>query len=133
MMRRLWVTCFLFLISAHCAADPSRWVEVVGGSWTPTPALLSEIEAALKAAVPKAAYRGDPLPPWSSYTFQFQGARLPDGRRVVYVNALCKMPDYRPDPRTEFIGRVDGGPCYFVATYDVEPKQLLDLFVNGTA
>jgi hypothetical protein len=43
------------------------------GLWQPSAATLSELESASKAAVISATRNHRRLPPWSDYTFQYQG------------------------------------------------------------
>jgi hypothetical protein len=130
-MRRL--TLALALIVTAAAANPPHWVEVVGGTWRPSPEVLSHIEAALKVAVPNAAANRGHLPEWHSYTFQFQGRTPVTGRRYVFVNAFCDVLPNHADLTKAWIQVMDGGACFFSAKYDPGSRQLYDLVVNGDA
>ena len=79
---------------------------------------------------PAAQNRGR-LPPWSEYTFQYQGRATLLGRKYVYVNAFCGHESRSLD--REWIAVMDGGACYFSAKYDPATKLVYDLLVNGVA
>jgi hypothetical protein len=123
----------LLLWTAAALADSGAWLEVQGGSWNPSTALLSDVEAALRIAVPPAATGRGRLPDWRTYTFQYQGQSAASGHRYVRVNAFCWARDNFPDLTKEWVEVKDGGACFFSAKYDTAAKRLYDLQVNGVA
>jgi hypothetical protein len=131
MRRFAQLTVFLWIVAVASAADSQRWVQVAGGLWQPSPATLSELEAALKPAVASAARNRGRLPLWSDYTFQFQGRTTLLGRRYVYVNAFCGHEG--GNLREDWVRVLDGGACYFSAKYDPNRKLVYDVEVNGVA
>ena len=69
------------------------------------------------------------LPAWSTYAFQYQGRQV-GGRKVIYVNGFCHIPDYAAK---RMVVVFDGGSCYFSALYDVESKAYTNVRFNGDA
>jgi hypothetical protein len=132
-MRTRFCVLTLGLVRLASAADVSHWLEVRGGAWTPTAAVLSEAEGALKAAVPSAASGRGPLPAWSTYTFQFQGMSSVTGRHYIRVNAFCDSPKNHSDISSHWVLVYDGGACFFSGKYDPSAKRVYDLQVNGVA
>ena len=132
-MRRYFTALALGLAiaAATAIADDSRWIEVVGGSWKPDAAVLSEMESALKSAVPPAAADRGPMPQWDSYWFQYQGQSSPAGPRYVMVHALCRTFQNHPLSGAKWAYASDGGACYFSGKYESETKRLYDLLLNG--
>jgi len=113
------------------AIDPSKWIEVDGGKWKPSVAVLSELESALQSALSTAASNRGRMPAWTTYTFQFQGRSPLVGPRYVFVNAFCDGSRDQASYRTTWIRVLDGGACYFSAKYEPDTKRLYDLQVNG--
>ncbi|HEY5851927.1 MAG TPA: hypothetical protein VIT62_14325 [Lysobacter sp.] len=142
---------FAVLLAAFChvvAAGPGRtgegpqvraatvavddWHDVPGGSWTPG---LPDIEAAKAQIEPyvrrQAQLSHQTLPPWDSYTFQYQGQDF-QGRKIIYVNAFCN--DHFVNPAgTGMVVVFDGGPCFFQAFWDPLNKIFLTVLFNGQA
>jgi hypothetical protein len=132
-MSCLVVALSLICTTAVAAIDPSKWIEVKGGSWKPDATMLSEIERALKSAVPIAAVNRGAMPPWTAYTFQFQGRSQVMGPRYIVINAFCEGSRNDSTLKTTWVRVFDGGPCYFSAQYEPDSKRLYDLVVNGQA
>jgi hypothetical protein len=110
------------------AVSVASWIHVPGGTWQPT-AELPAIRASLKPFVEQAAAEQKKrLPEWSTYTFQYQG-QTKEHHNVVFINAFCSPA--RPDVKTQFVLVLDGGPCYFRATYDPARKAFVALEFNG--
>jgi hypothetical protein len=129
---RQYVILMLLMVGASASAiDAERWNRVGGGSWDPTPAALTELEAALKPALVLAARNRGRLPAWREYTFQYQGRKTLLGRQFIYVNAFCSHESR--DLAQDWVTVRDGGSCYFSAKYDPETKRIYDLDVNGIA
>ena len=129
---RSYGVAFTFALSLATAASiSSRWLEISGGTWHPAPALLGDVEASLKAALPVAANGRGRLPEWGSYTFQYQGQSTFARGRLIVVNAFCDDPNHHPDRLKAWVTVFDGGACFFSAKYDLASKRLYDLVVNG--
>jgi hypothetical protein len=113
--------------------DPSKWLEVQGGGWTPTVSILAKAEAALRAAVPPTSLNRGRIPPWESYTFQDQGRTTLLGKRYVFINAFCADAQPYADVRKTWVNVYDGGACYFSAKYDAASNDLYGIEINGVA
>jgi hypothetical protein len=118
-------------VSLVSAAAPSKWIEVNGGAWRLDPSVLSEVQAALRSALPTAD--GGKMRKWDAYTYQYQGKNSVLGNRYVFVNAFCSTSRDDNQMRTEWVEVYDGGTCYFQVEYDLKTKQLRKLQVNGEA
>ena len=117
-------TCLLF------AALLISWLEVPGGAWQVDEATLQTTQASLESRFREEGdRRGNTLPSWDSYTFQFQG-RVLEGRRLVFVNASCTPPP--EDAAREWVVAADGGECYFTAYVDPE-SGVISFQFNGNA
>jgi len=111
----------------------ASWIQVSGGAWVPTVDELSTIRTELRPFVEQAAVaEHQQLPPWDTYTFQYQG-QVEGGRRFVFVNALCSQHEPLADLREELVLVFDGGPCYFNVKYDPAQRKFFDLQFNGEA
>src|SRR4029077_9774817 len=132
-MRTTIALLTLVVVRVTIAADASHWVEVTGGSWTPSAAVLAEAESALKAALPAAAANRGRLPDWGTYTLQFQGMSPFLGRRYIRVNAFCDSPKNHGNIKSQWVFVYDGGACFFSGTYDPVSRRVYDLEVNGVA
>jgi hypothetical protein len=130
MIRTLSLAALLLCASA-AAFDSTRWIEVRGGTWEPSAAVLSELETALKPPVTAASQNRGKIPQWSAYTFQYQGRTQPLGQRYVYVNAFCFHTG--TDLEREWVDIEDGGTCFFSAKYDPQKKVVYDIRVNAVA
>ena len=55
-----------------------------------------------------------------------------NGKNVIFVNALCRIEPAESDNwRKHFIDTVDGGKCFWKATYDPTTHKFSNLIVNG--
>ncbi|MGC2049454.1 MAG: hypothetical protein WA635_12695 [Gallionella sp.] len=119
------------LLSAVAAIAVGTWIVMSGGSWSPKPEQLGEIQSSLESFVKQqAAEQHRQLPRWSSYTFQYQG-QLDGGYRIVFINAFCiPPPEYS---QRQFVFVFDGGPCFFQVKYDPNKKRFFQLTFNGEA
>jgi hypothetical protein len=131
MTRTLSVALLLICASSAGAFDSTRWTPVTGGTWEPSAAVLSELDTALKPPVTAASQNLGRIPPWSAYTFQYQGRTELLGRRYVYVNAFCFHTGTHLE--REWVDIEDGGACFFSAKYDPQTKVVYDIRVNGVA
>jgi hypothetical protein len=110
------------------ALSIASWINVSGGAWDAS-STFTEMQPQLEPYVARAASQEHKqLPPWSTYTFQYQGQEL-RGRRFVLINAFCIPP--REDVKTQFLLVLDGGPCFFRAKYDPSRKTFYELEFNG--
>jgi hypothetical protein len=130
-MNRLRWIILAASVSLVAAAAPPKWIEVDGGSWRLDPSVLSEVQVALRSALPTAD--GGKLRKRDAYTYQYQGKSSVRGNRYVFVNAFCSTGRDDNQMRTEWVEVYDGGPCYFQIEYDLKAKQLRKLQVNGEA
>ena len=73
------------------------------------------------------------MPPWTDYTFQYQGQSSLIGRHYVLVNAFCESNRDQSSYRVTWVKVLDGGACYFSAKYEPGTKRLYDLEVNGVS
>jgi hypothetical protein len=129
--RTLWFVLpvvAMWAVSAF-AFDSAQWINVKGGTWSPTPGALADLEAALRPTLIPAAQKRGRLPKWEEYTFQYQGRSTLLGRQFVYVNALCSHEGRNLSQ--DWVTVFDGGACYFSAKYDPATKRIYDLVVNG--
>jgi hypothetical protein len=129
-VRFQWIGLVASLLLSAAAALP-KWIQVEGGTWKIEPKVLSEVQLALKSALPTAY--GGRLRKWDAYTFQYQGKASPFGDRFVFVNAFCDSSRNVDQMRQEWVEVFDGGTCYFRVEYDLKTKQLRKLLVNGEA
>jgi hypothetical protein len=120
------------LIPLRAPAEDPQWYYPKDGSWQPSDEVVREIRATIEDHVRKIAKRkGRDIRPWAEYSFQLQGQEK-NGKKYVYVNALCNSQD------TSLLGRslivvMDGGNCFFNVKYDPVNKVFYDLFINGEA
>jgi hypothetical protein len=119
------------MIPSVLAALLLSWLQIPGGTWVIDEATTADAKRVLELALWDEMHgAGEELPAWSSYTFQFQG-RTEDGRKLIYINALCSTPP--ETAATEWILVLDGGKCYFEAYYDPESKEIVSIQFNGVA
>lgn len=110
-----------------------QWVKVRGGTWSPTAAQLLNVRNELQVYVTAQASKYSvSLPPWRSYTFQYQG-QLAQGKPVLYVYAFCQMSaDYPRRKLTEtFYVVADGGACYFRTWWSPVSHAFVRVMFNG--
>jgi hypothetical protein len=130
----------ILLIVALLVSGVARgqtWILVDDGEWVPDEATAGDLVRSVEAAFAQAARdQSQDVPPWSSYTIQYQG-RLIDGQPVIAVSGACSDIADRMsrdwDLEKVFVGIADGGPCAFYATYDMRTKRLLGFLFNGFA
>ena len=103
--------------------------------WTPTDADVQRAETALKRSLsaswnPTQRQIASQL---DGYRRQYVGFTM-NGRRAIYVNAFCEH-HWKRDPgwKTQFVLVLDGGECFFQATYVVPTDRIIDISVNGRA
>jgi hypothetical protein len=125
-----WIILVAWVSLVSATALP-KWIEVEDGSWRLDPILLSEVQLALRSALPTAD--GGKLRKWDAYTYQYQGRSSVLGGRYVFVNAFCNTSRDDNQMRTEWVEVYDGGNCYFQVEYDLKTKQLPKLQVNVEA
>ncbi|MHC1744833.1 MAG: hypothetical protein AB9873_17640 [Syntrophobacteraceae bacterium] len=120
------------LIPLQVLGDSSQWYFPKDGSWQPSDEVVREVEINIEAHVRKMAkQKGRELRLWPEYSFQLQG-REKNGKKYIYVNALCNSRDTYLLERSLIIV-MDGGNCFFNIKYDPVNKVFYDLFINGEA
>ncbi len=123
-MRKLyWILPMLFSCGVACS-EPSD--ATAGRSWTPSKALISEIEASLD--MPAKAF------PLDTYVRYFAG-EVADNRRLV-VGEFLHDPEnagVRIVEREKMPEVLDGGCGVVNLKYDIERKEVLAFFCNGEA
>jgi hypothetical protein len=134
--RHLGVTPVLVLACTlpAFASDLSRWFQVSKGDWKVSRSTTLEIEQNLKDLLPsQKPSEGEPRRGIEKYTVQYQGITA-SGEKLVAVAGACnvvKRP--RKQLTRDWIRVLDGGSCYFEATYDPIRKQLVRFVFNGVA
>jgi hypothetical protein len=108
------------------AAHELVWQEV-DGYWLPGEPWLTAAEDAVIDAS-RAIPEEDRRPRIDGYR-QYAGYML-DGQRMIIINSSC---DEFEDWRSEVIFVMDGGPCFWQATYNATTGELDALIVNGHA
>jgi hypothetical protein len=127
------VICLILFLALFPRAEAAgTWVKVIGGSWDPSPAMLTDLKAQIESYVKShAKAQGRELKRWQGYTFQYQGQEE-KGRKYIFVNALCASTDQQTLDK-QIIVILDGGSCFFNLKYDPGQKVFFDLFINGEA
>jgi hypothetical protein len=109
----------------------SSWIHVPNGEWEPTAQQVGELQQILQPYVNEQAIAWrEQLPPWERYTIQYQGQLL-DGKKVIFVNALCSKPPSQA--AKELVYTFDGGACYFRLHWDPASKAFTKFSFNGYA
>jgi hypothetical protein len=124
-MTRALIVALILMCASAAAFDSTRWIPVKGGTWEPSAAVLSDLEAALKPSVTAASQNRGRIPLWSAYTFQYQGRTQLFGQRYAYVNAFCFHTGTHLE--REWVNIEDGGACFFSAKYDPQKKVVYDI------
>ena len=127
------VICLILFLALFTRAEAGdTWVKVSGGSWDPSPTMLTDLKAQIESYVKsQAKAQGKELKRWQDYTFQYQ-ARKEKGRKYIFINALCASTDQQRLDK-QIIVILDGGGCFFNLKYDPGQKVFFDLFINGEA
>jgi len=127
------VICLILFLALFPRAEAGdTWVKVSGGSWGPSPTMLTDLKAQIESYVKgQAKTQGRELKRWQDYTFQYQG-REEKGRKFIFINALCIQSD-RQRLDKEMIIIFDGGSCFFNLRFDPDRNEFFDLFINGEA
>ena len=129
--RRVTV-CTIPFIKVEARGNNPQWVKVSGGAWAPTPAQLLTVKTGFEAYIKaEAAKYGTTLAPWQDYTFQYQG-QLSGRRQVLAINAFCQVPAgfHRQQLSNAFYRVLEGGPCYFQASWDAKSKSFVSVGFN---
>ena len=116
------------LISLFGNADPP--IE----TWEPTLGEVEDLEgnlsqiSALSKSLPS---RNRSIGDARDYYRQYLAVNL-NRKNVIFVNALCRIePAGSNEWRKHFIDTVDGGKCFWKATYDPATHKFSNLIVNG--
>lgn len=108
-----------------------QFITQLDGAWTPTPAQIATMEAAMPAFLEASGEFSDrAIGRLPEYIRQYAGVTL-DGRDLIFVNAFCDGAEQ--DWTTEPVFVMDGGDCFFQVRYDPATAQFVNLMVNGDA
>jgi hypothetical protein len=100
-------------------SDADEFAAQADDYWTPTPADIELAEAALfedQGGIDR--FR------------QYYGT-VEDGKQKILINGFCDAFDRNWYQESVFV--LDGGDCYFHATYDVETDTIEGFYFNGNA
>lgn len=98
--------------------DQAAGLWVTAPYWQPDVASITRAEEAIEAE------QGE-----LSHYRQYVGYTV-DGQRMIFINGFCESPgDWRSQP----VFVLDGGDCYFGATFNVETGELTSFSFNGEA
>lgn len=116
------------------AQDLPQWYQVSGGKWEVPIEVAMDAAAAVKAAaidiVPK---NRRPMRDISTYTVQYQGIVV-DGARLVRLSGACSVNGRTPESlRAAWMVILDGGDCYYDATYNPAAKRITSIHAHGYA
>ena len=124
----LCVTCFSALADAN-----ANWVAVQGCSWTVPDADVKQMAAEIQSAAASAGRRGELVKDVGAYVIQFKGSG-PAKRRIVELRGSCEVDGKsRAELRKSFFNVLDGGECYFSATWDATARKFMFFQFNGVA
>ncbi|WP_020407859.1 hypothetical protein [Hahella ganghwensis] len=120
---KILFTCIAILFSQAVLAG--NWVEVKGGA-APVEVEPSVLEAALWEYI--ATHSDQEFQHKDSYTYQYQAVN----DHGIRINAMCGSSGHW-DLSEGFVGVMDGGTCFFRATYDFKLNAVVWFRVNGVA
>ena len=132
MQRSLLLGAFLAFFAGLATASGS-WIQVSGGSWVVPAHLIAQLDKSLQAAAKDSQANKSSPKSLSLYVKQYRGR---DGRngREVEVRGFCQTSGRsRKDLMEDFIHVLDGGDCYFQATWDVNTSRFKQFHFNGVA
>lgn len=105
-----------------------------GESWEPTVGDMNDVETNLmqiSTLSDRDSDAGRHIDNPRAYYRQYLAVVI-DGKKRVYVNALCSV-DQDPNWRKHLTVVMDGGECYWHAMFDPSTQKFSDLTVNGRA
>lgn len=92
--------------------------------WTPS---MDDLQAAEDAVMTVAAQdERNPLP----FGYRQYAGIVEDGERKIVIHSMCKRLDGWGQ---EFLLVLDGGPCFWQATYNADTGEVETFYVNGQA
>ena len=103
-------------------------------TWEPTLGDMNDVEANLAQITALSKADADPsrhIDSPGEYYRQYL-AVLIDGKKNIYVNALCSV-DQESNWRKRLIVVADGGKCFWHAMYDLSTQKFSNLTINGRA
>jgi hypothetical protein len=111
----------------HVASDLARSDDTVEGYWLPGEDWLARAEDAVTL---EAARISDPqwVPMLDGYR-QYAGL-IENGERKIHISSMCQEFE---GWRSSAIMVMDGGPCFWIALYNVDTNEIESLMVNGQA
>jgi hypothetical protein len=111
----------------HVASDLARSDDTVEGYWLPGEDVLARAEDAVQR---EAAGIADPewAPVLDGYR-QYAGL-IENGDRKIHISSMCtEIGGWR----SSAVMVMDGGPCFWIALYNVDTDEIESLMVNGQA
>lgn len=99
--------------------------------WQPDESSINEAFVAIKKyiAIKSNNQSQKVLTKYDTYNFQIFGYSEDDSK-LIYINAFCED---KPYWQTGFVRVMDGGSCYWQATYNPVTKTLISFYSNGYA
>ena len=87
------VICLILFLALFTRAEADdTWVKVSGGSWNPSPTMLTDLKAQIESYVKsQAKTQGRELKRWRDYTFQFQGREEKGGIIFLLMPSVHRL------------------------------------------
>ena len=99
-------------------------------TWQPSLIQVKECEAALKEELIQ--NDSDEIAK-SLNTYRFQYIGYGESKTRILMNAFCKQSfDQFPEWRTKWVAVLDGGACFFEATYDTSTQKISELSFHAS-
>lgn len=105
-----------------------------GPYWMPSPSQVRAFEHALTREIGSPEARSYPGTSrhLRAYGRQYVGV-VREGQRVIYANGFCDWEPPMPDPEQGWVSVLDGGGCFFGATFNPDTGYLDGPGFNGFA
>jgi hypothetical protein len=101
-------------------------------AWEPTVADINDLESNLPQISVLSGTGTEHIDHPDSYFRQYL-AVVVNGKKSIFVNALCTNKDHLTDWRKRLVFVHDGGKCFWHVTYDPATQKFTDLEINGVA
>ena len=107
---------------------------ISGPFWTPTESQVRDLEQRLPDFLKSSTEPRANLiqPKLAGYKRQYFGFTIV-GKRQILLNAFCDAGGPKDYWRSQVVFVLDGGECYFQASYDPATKSFTSLSINGEA
>lgn len=124
------------LVPMHLPAGAGahgNWIQVRNGTWTVSRSDIAQMAKQLQSAAAAARGGEKAAKDVSTYAIQFKGVG-PAGHRVIELRGACEAEGHSlAELRKDFRSVLDGGECYFSATWDAAGKKFEHFLFNGVA